>query len=134
MIKNLLTLAKIISDGVEDSLFFNVFFDTDFKDRTLMRIISENEYDKLFKSERIDLLLHEIWQGEGTNSCNGTIIDFSVLQYLFYTPIKAIKGQEVSIKSILGLKYKPSIENDTYWFQYYFRHTSISYIFNKELI
>lgn len=123
-------LAKKISDGVDDM----VFFDTDYKGRTLMRIIAEKEYDILFKSERIDIILHEIWQGEGTDSCNGTIIDFSVLQYLFYTPIKSIKGQDINLKQVLGLKYKPSIENQKYWFQYQFRHTSISYIFSKEIL
>jgi len=99
-----------------------------------MRIIAEREYDLLFKGERIDLLLHEIWQGDGTNNCNGSIIDFSVLQYLAYSPIKAIKGQDFSLVESLGLKYKPSIESERYWFQYQFRHTSISYIFGKEFI
>jgi hypothetical protein len=129
-----LILAKIISDGTEDKFFFDVFFDSDFKDRTLMRIIAEKEYDILFKGERIDLLLHEIWQGEGTNSCNGNIIDFSALQYLAYSPIKSIKGQDVSLTKMLGLKYNPLIENERYWFQYQFRHTSISYIFLKEFL
>ena len=57
-------MLKII-DGVEEEYFARIFFDTDFKDRTLMRIITERGYDLLFKDERIDLLLHEIWQGEG---------------------------------------------------------------------
>lgn len=98
LINQLLIFGKKIIDGVEDSNFYNVFFDSDFKDRTLMRIIAERSYDILFKGERVDLLLHEIWQGEGTKGCNGGIIDFSVLEYLAKTPIRSIRGQELSLK------------------------------------
>lgn len=58
-------LAKYILDAVDDLYLEEIYLDTDFKDRTLMKIISENEYSEMFESERIDLLLHEIWQGEG---------------------------------------------------------------------
>ena len=58
-------LAKFILDNVDDQNLEEIYMDIDFKDRTLMKIISENEYSEMFESERIDLLLHEIWQGEG---------------------------------------------------------------------
>ena len=98
LILKLLQLAKKVVDGLEIEYFSRVFFDTDFKDRTLMRIIAQRQYDILFNGERIDLLLHEIWQGDGANEWNGDLIDFSVLEYLFSSPIKAIKGQELNVK------------------------------------
>ena len=48
-----------------DSHIEKLFLATDYKKRTVMRIITMNGYDKLFEGESIDLLLHEIWQGEG---------------------------------------------------------------------
>lgn len=57
----LMNLAKTISDGVEDMHLESMYMDSDFKGRTLMKIISENEYSKLFETEWINLLLHEIW-------------------------------------------------------------------------
>ena len=98
LISKLLILAKKIIDSWEVEYFSRIFFDTDFKNRTLMRIIAERGYDILFKGERIDLLLHEQWQGEGATECNGDLIDFSSLEYLVRSPIKAIKGQELSLK------------------------------------
>ena len=94
LINHLLLLAKKIIVGVQDENFSRIFRDSDFKDRTLMRIISEKGYDKLFEDERIDLLLHEFWKGEGTTEWNGDLIDFSVLQYLASSPIRSLKWQK----------------------------------------
>lgn len=44
-------LAKYILDAVDDLYLEEIYLDTDFKDRTLMKIISENEYSEMFESE-----------------------------------------------------------------------------------
>jgi hypothetical protein len=90
-----------------------------------MKIISENEYSKLFETERISLLLHEIWQGEGVRQCDGDIGDISILTYLVKQRIRRIKGMKVSPKQIIGLNFSPKIQTEKYWYQYKFRHSSI---------
>ena len=63
-----------------------------------MKIITEKGYDMLFEDQRINLLFHEFWQGQGTTECNGDLIDFSVLQFLASSPIREFKGQDINLK------------------------------------
>ena len=53
--------SKIILKGVDDLLLEHIYLDSDFKSRTLMKIISENGFSEMFETEKINVLLYEIW-------------------------------------------------------------------------
>ena len=93
-----------MSDSVVIS---KVFHDTDFKDRTLMKIITTNGYDMLFRGEKINVLMEEIWMGRDSSECDSTITDYSVLSYLASTPITVIPGRQLTLGQLLNNNFKP---------------------------
>lgn len=48
-----------------------IFHDLDFKDRTLLKIITDNSFQPLFLNDKINILLEEIWEGKNTYECDG---------------------------------------------------------------
>ncbi len=54
-------LGSKIMDFYDDDQIRTIMLDTDFKDRTLIKIITSNKFEKLFESYKIAILLEEIW-------------------------------------------------------------------------
>ena len=109
--------------------------DSDFKDRTLLKIITVNKFDKLFENYKVEVILEEIWQGKYTFECDGELKDISLLTHLATSPVKKLRSQRVNFRDLIfnGFSYQ-NFKDQNYWFQYKFRTTSISYIYTKDLI
>lgn len=60
----MLVLGDKILDHFDDEQLSKVFLDCDFKDRTLLKIITTNSFDRLFESYKVGVILEEIWQGK----------------------------------------------------------------------
>ncbi len=72
IIKNhLVILGHKIVEQLEDDKIDRVFSDLDFRDRSLLKIITDNKFAEVLKSDKIDVLLEEIWQGKLTFECDG---------------------------------------------------------------
>lgn len=54
-----------------------MFLDLDFKDRTLLKLITDNGFGPLLASYKVNILLNEIWVGKKTFECDGGMKDFS---------------------------------------------------------
>lgn len=80
-----MTLGDKIVDNFDDDKIEKVFLDTDFKDRTLLKIITKNDFGPLFSSYKVNILLQEIWEGKASYECDGQITDFSLINYLAST-------------------------------------------------
>jgi len=76
-------LGNKIIDNFDDDKIEKIFLDTDFKDRTLLKIITINEFAPLLKSYKLNVLLNEIWEGKNTFECDGQITNFSLITFLF---------------------------------------------------
>jgi hypothetical protein len=48
-----------------------VFLDTDFKNRTVLKIATSNSYRELVESEKVSVLLDELWEGKRSFECDG---------------------------------------------------------------
>jgi hypothetical protein len=59
--KKLLQLGKSIINHIEDENVYAILLDTDFRDRSVMKIISDNRLQELFASYKADVVLEEIW-------------------------------------------------------------------------
>lgn len=59
--EKLLDLGIKIIENFEDEKIEKIFLDLDFKDRTLLKIITVNNFSKLFQTYKINILLEEIW-------------------------------------------------------------------------
>jgi hypothetical protein len=54
---------------------------TDFLDRTVLALITDNEYEDLLADFKISALLDQLYKGESSN-CNGKTINFSLLTHI----------------------------------------------------
>jgi hypothetical protein len=80
--KRLLKLGGVITSYLDDDKITKVFLDTDFRDRTLLKLVTYNKYEDIFGSYKVNRLLDEIWVGKNTFDCDGTLEDFSILTFL----------------------------------------------------
>lgn len=106
-----------------------MFLDTDFKDRTLLKVITFYGFRQLFMSYKVDVLLQEIWVGKNSFECDGRISDFSMLTYLSRAPIKKLPGKTLTARELLSNNFEAHIEGEKYWYQFKYRRSSIAYIF-----
>ena len=104
----MLFLGDKILDCFDDEKLSRVFLDSDFKDRTLLKIITQNKFDKLFENYKVAVILEEIWQGKYTFECDGELKDLSLLTHLAQSPIKRVKNQRLNFSSLIfnGFSYQ----------------------------
>lgn len=76
-IKEMLTLGDKIIDNLNDDSIKKFFLDRDFKNRTVLRIITDNKFYPLLSSEKVNRLIQEIWVGVKSYECDGTLSDLS---------------------------------------------------------
>jgi hypothetical protein len=91
-INDLLTLGDKILDNLEDDHIEKFFMDRDFKNRTVLKIITDNDFQILLSSEKINILIQEIWVGKKTYACDGKLTDFSLLTYMAKSKIRKLPG------------------------------------------
>ena len=103
----MLVLGDNILDNYNDQKLSKVFLDSDFKDRTLLKIITSNKFDKLFENYKVAVILEEIWQGKFTFECDGEIRDLSLLTHLATSPIKKLRSQRTNFNDLIfnGFSY-----------------------------
>ena len=68
----LLMLGNIMIEKYSDPQIETVFLDVDFKDRNLLFITSKYEFDPLFASNKVEILLEMLWEGKKMQQCDGT--------------------------------------------------------------
>jgi hypothetical protein len=122
---------------MDESIVESIFTETDFLDRTVLKLITHNQYEPLMKNHKISDLLDLLWVGKNSYDCDGRVTNFSLLSYLSIAQVRKLKGQDIEIPTLLGTPFKDNIEeqiNENFSFQYKFRKKSIAFIFAKELI
>lgn len=103
-------------------------------DRTLFQVITTYGLQSFISSGKVHTLLESVWEGLHTTECDGSLIDFSLLTYLAGTNLIYIPGKPLSLKEILTSGYQSNLRDTKFWFQYKYRHTSVAFIFFKDLV
>ena len=75
-------LGGYFIDNLDDQHVEKIFLDVDFTNRTVLKIITMNGFEELCISDKVDVLLSEIWEGKETYECDGQLNDFSIINYL----------------------------------------------------
>ena len=57
----LMRLGNIIVNNLDNEKVEKIFLDSDFKDRTSLKIITSNSFVPLFSSIKLSILIEEIW-------------------------------------------------------------------------
>jgi len=92
LIEQLLTLGAKIIEYMSDDVVRPMFMDIDFKNNTVLHLITAHGYAPLMADDKISSLLDELWHGKLTYNCDGNLSDFSILTYLAGAPIKKLPG------------------------------------------
>ena len=127
LISQLLTLGEKLIENMNSNVVSIIFMDTDFLDRTVLKLITDYEYEPLMRDDKVSALLDELWFGKDTYECDGRLTDYSMLTTLVSAPIK-----KFNLSSLFN--FKAFIEEENFTFQYKFRTRSIAFIFKKELL
>lgn len=88
---------------MDESIVESIFTETDFLDRTVLKLITHNQYEPMMKNHRISDLLDLLWVGKNSqNDCDGRVTNFSLLTYLSVAQVRNLKGQDIEIGILLG--------------------------------
>lgn len=88
-------------------LIENVFMDTDFLDRRVLKLIADFEYEPLLRDNKISALLDRFWIGKDSYECDGKVTDFSKLAFLANSDLTLLPGVKAEFKSLLGMNFEP---------------------------
>lgn len=75
-----------------EEFIYDIFMDIDFLDRTVLKLITDYEYEPLLKDDKVSALLDKLWIGNASYQCDGRITDYSKLNFLASSPIKMLPG------------------------------------------
>ena len=90
-------LGEQLIDQLDSEHIPAIFMDTDFMDRTVLKLITQGDFAPLLSHEKVFAFIDELWVGKLTNQCNGKNTDFSLLTFMASAPIKKLPGQKLEI-------------------------------------
>lgn len=131
---NLLSLGQMYSSKIEDEEFYeSLVTDTDFRNRSLLKIITDFEFEPLMDENdpKAESIMMSIYQGKETAKCDGSIKGYSSMFHVITTNPKVLSGDKFNWYKFAKNYFEPNYEFD-YNFQYRYRIQSINYIFWKE--
>ncbi len=85
---------------IEDEKFYErLITGLDFKGRSVLKIITENQYEPLMyeKDPKAENLMLMIWHGKEATMCDGNIYGYSNLAHILMTKAKKISGKSVKL-------------------------------------
>jgi hypothetical protein len=109
--------------------------DRDFRDRPIIKIITENYFERLLHEDdpKGENLLVKLWHGREASKCDGNIYGYSILTNVVMTSGKKIGQGEGTMWRLVINFFQPNFEQD-YTFQYRYRSKSIAFFFLKEFL
>jgi len=96
--QNIISNIEVDDDG--EDIVKILFMDVDFMDRTVLHLITHNEYVPLLTDEKISVLLDQLWQGADTYYCDGKVTDYSKLTMMATTPLKNLEGKTITMGEV----------------------------------
>lgn len=89
---DLLRLGEKLIETMDETIIESVFTETDFLNRSVLKIICANDYEPLMRDHKVSDLLDLLWVGKATYDCNGRDTDFSLLGYLSIVKVRKLEG------------------------------------------
>ena len=83
----------------------------DFKDRTVLYIIVTHDIKSFIVKSKLKFLITSIWDGKDSSKVDGRLSHFSRMQYMLHNKCRYIYGHHFEIKDILGIYFKPNIQD-----------------------
>jgi len=134
--KDLLSLGQMYSSKIEDEDFYEeLITDVDFRDRSLLKIITDQEFEPLMDENdpKAENIMMSIYQGKETTRCDGNIKGFSSIYHVITSKPKKLGANDKSYFKFLTNHFEANYDFD-YSYQYRYRAHSINFIFMKEFV
>ena len=112
LIEELLTFGEVIIGEMDGGVIGPIFMDTDFKNRTVLHLITYNGFAQLMSDNKVAALLDELWVGKMSYECDGRNDNFSQLTFLATTPIRKLPEVPIVFSQLTGSSFKPEIKED----------------------
>lgn len=93
---DVLELGKMYTSKIEDERYYeNLMMDVDFKDRTVLKIITEMNFEPLMNEgdPKGENLMIKLWHGKEATKCDGNIYGYSNLTHIIWTKAKKTGGK-----------------------------------------
>lgn len=90
----------MFSSKISDEKYYEkLIMQEDFKSRTVLKIIIENNFESLMDEEdpKAENLMLMIWHGKEATRCDGNIYGYSNLAHIIMTKAKKISGKKTSL-------------------------------------
>jgi len=133
---DLLQLGQMFSSKIEDEDYYEeLITDTDFRGRSLLKIITDLEFEPLMdeKDPKAENIMMSIYQGKETTRCDGNIKGYSSIYHVITSKFKKVAKEKLRFCQFLRNHFEPNYDFD-YNFQYRYRAHSIYFIFLKEFV
>lgn len=78
--------------NMETTTIRPIFMDEDFKNRTVLHLITKYGYAPLMSDNKVAALLDELWVGKLSYECDGRDEHFSKLTFLASAPVRKLPG------------------------------------------
>lgn len=117
--KDLLELGKMFSSKVEDEGDYEqMIFMSDFKQRSLLKIITDNGFEPLMSryDPKAENIMNSIFHGKESTRCDGDLKGYSSLTHIAWTPSKK-HANSINCLSFFLNQFTPNFSVD-YAFQY----------------
>eukprot|EP00347_Sterkiella_histriomuscorum_P007582 403348366 len=111
-----------------------IFLEKDFKDRSVLNIITKNEIMVFIVKSKLKYLIDKIWEGKYYSMVDGKLSHFSRTQYLMNHSVRKAKGHQTQLQDVIGSNFKPNIDDYNFMYQMIFRKESINLILIKDFI
>ena len=94
----------------------NVFMEKDYKDRTVLSIITKNDIKSFIVKSKLRFLLTKIWNGKDSSLIDGKTSHFSKTRYLLSHQPRNLIGARINLNDIIGSNFKRSSEDFNFTF------------------
>ena len=127
----------MFTSKIEDEDYYETLItDIDSRDRSLLKIITDNEFEPLMddKDPKAENIMMSIYQGKEATRWDGSIKGYSAIYHFITTNPKKMESNEKGIKRLFKFftNYFEANYTFDYNFQYRYRSHSIYFIFIKE--
>jgi len=93
---DILALGQMYTKKIENERYYeSLILDKDFRDRTILKIITDNYFNQLMPEEdpKPENVMIKIWEGREATKCDGNIYGYSNLTHILMTKAKKTGGK-----------------------------------------
>ena len=110
---------------LEQSTVNEMLMERDFMNRTVLKVITDNRFYPLLKSDKVIRTIDMLWIGELSRDCDAKLSDISSLMSL---------SQSTKLDFLQPFKVVNEKSSSKFWFNYSVLKNSVRFIFARETI